>query len=182
MTASCLITSTPEFKPRSQTPPFLIATSADPPLGQLVILQPTSDELTFTAGVRSEDAGERVRVEYYVDYGFDQGNGKPFLFENPGIASLDPSTLEDTERPKASARWSRSDFGLSGCHTFTLIVSHEFGDTVRCPTDIEDSSFLTWDAIICKPNEPCPPSPFDPSLDCTPQQAKALTCGATGTL
>lgn len=160
-TASCLITSTPDFEPPAQTPPFLVAENATPDPRQLVIVQPDQDEVLFSAFVRSEDAEAKVGVRLLVDYGTESAD-TPFRIALQG-KTVAASHMEDRTR-LASAKWNRNTLNLEGCHRFTLMVSHAFDDT-NCPLDLADSDSLTWNVVICKPGEDCPPL-IDPSVDC----------------
>src|SRR5262245_48557944 len=69
--ASCLITSDPEFSDPQRTPPFLIVDKAQPSPLDIVILQATDIEKEFLAVVRSEDAGDPdpLEVKLALDYG-----------------------------------------------------------------------------------------------------------------
>jgi hypothetical protein len=174
-TTSCLISSTPEFKPPEQTPPFLLSVGADPPLGELVVLPNISSGLRFTAPVRSEDADESVSVRLYIDYGYDNGFGQPFAFQKQG-KSVPAGRFDESDR-RVSMEWHYAEYPVSGCHTFTLIASHEFGDD-GCPVDLADSTYLTWDVIVCDATDPTCPPLLDPSIGCVPPQAKKLGCGA----
>lgn len=154
--ASCIITSTPDFEPPEQTPPFLVSENASPDLRRIVLIQPDQDEVPFSAFVRSEDDGQQVKVRLLIDYGLKSGespfpkalNGKP----------VDASTMSDRSRV-ASAKWTRGGDELTpGCHSFTLMVSHAFDDFTDCPVDLSDSDSLTWNAYVCATGMPeCPP-------------------------
>ena len=175
MTSSCFITSTPEFNPPPQTPPFLLAQNASPPLGEMVILDPTDQELTLTAPVQSEDADANVSVALYIDYGFQAVGGKPYAFQEFGQDVI-ASTIGDKSRV-ASVTWHPSDFALGRpCTRFTLMVSHLFEHDAKsqwCPANLADSSFLTWNVVNCT-TSPCPK--IDAAVDCAPTSAVPSYC------
>jgi hypothetical protein len=137
-----------------------------------VVLQPTEDTLEFSAKFRSEDANQPIGVRLFIDYGFEATDGNPYAEVKPG-AKVGPGSLDDVEPRVATAKWSPSAL-FTGCHTVTLMLSHSFEDLTGCPTDLEDSSYLTWNVYVCKQNEPCVPQ-ID--LDCVPQ-GKPLNCAA----
>jgi len=160
-TASCLITSTPDFEPPAQTPPFLVADNANPDPRQIVLVQPDTDDVTFSAFVRSEDASSSIYVRLFIDYGTQSPDGKPYRIAFNG-KSVKASHMDDRTRV-ASASWNRG-YPLEGCHRFTLIVSHGVDDD-DCPFDLADSDSITWNAQICVAGHDCPGT-IDPSVDC----------------
>jgi len=157
-TPACLVTSTPDFSPPKRTAPFLIAATAVPDPRAVIIVdssQSTQNQfIDFSAHVLSEDAGDKVQFKLYIDYGFpdspDPDNRLPFRSEVSTIRSLDPSSISDESRPAVQARWfpTSPDPGF-GCHTVTLIASHEFDDFTNCPVCKNDSSQITWQAYRC---------------------------------
>jgi hypothetical protein len=184
MTASCFITSTPDFQPKPQTPPSLLSQGADPPVGDIVLIE-QMDFATFSANVRSQDT-DSVKFELLVDYGFKhivQGPtgeiDSPFAV-NVDSGSIGISTENDTSRV-AQGTWIRGNpFNFTRhCHRFTLIVSHAFAPD-GCPVDLNDSSFLSWNVVDC-PNNTCPP--IDPTQDCAPpiigEAGKPFYCPAS---
>ena len=174
MTPSCFITSTPDFKPPPQTPPFLLGQTASPPLGDIIVVEPNKP-VPLSAGLLSEDAKQDVIVDLYVDYGVEFANN-PYYFEQE-IGTVKASTMSDTSR-NVSLAWN-PPFPLSGCHTLTLIVSHAFAfDALggeRCPVNRADSSLLTWDAYFCSDTATCPPM-IDPSVACKPPTQMYVDC------
>lgn len=164
-TASCLITSTPDFESPDQTPPFLQSQNATPDPRQIVVLQPDKDEITFSAFLRSEDANENVLTRLLLDYG-TEFDGLPYTDSDNGTTLL-PSGMEDRSRV-ASGKFRRGSFGgdITGCHRFTLMVSHAFNDN-DCPVDLADSDAITWSVYICPKGsgDACPPM-INPAVDC----------------
>jgi len=176
MTASCFITSTPDFKPPPQTPPFLISAGASPRLGSLVIYDPSVPKpLIFSAPVRSEDAGDPVQVELLTDYGFTAPDGRPFSDVQEG-ANVLPAAFSETARV-AQVQWIPKQFSTP-CHRFTLMVSHDIVRGDGCPADLTDSDFLSWNVIVCNGIDPCPPM-LDPSTACGAMMDDIVSCPAT---
>lgn len=159
--ASCLVTSSPEFEDPEQTPPELIAATAKPELQSILVI-PAGEAVTFSAEVRSaQDLGEDILVKLYVDYGVESA-GQPFTnaingAEVPVATAGQPRTASVRVSPNALP---------PGCHTFTLMVSHAFDQLTECPEDLDDSSHLTWHALVCDATGPCPPPLGDPRLEC----------------
>lgn len=169
--SSCIITSTPDFEPPEPTPPFLVSENASPDLRQIVVVQPDQDEITFSAFVRSEDEkDDLVSVRLLIDYGTPSA-GAPFGRAIKG-KPVKSSTMADRSRI-ASAKLNRAVDDLSGCHRFTLMVSHAFDEFTDCPVDLSDSDSLTWNVFLCTSDMPeCPP-PLDPASDCALPAAPA---------
>jgi len=195
-TPACLVTSTPEFEQPRQTPPFLITSTASPDPTQIYVvdnakLATQQNAVTFSADVRSDDNGESVEFQLYIDYGWP-GNqlGQPFRMHIPDIAPLEPSTMSDTSR-RVTAKWfpTSPDFGL-GCHTVTLIASHRFDKSSTtysgCPACLNDSSQITCQIYRCDSdnNFSCDDPSFAKCLDwgtefrCTnPESDAGISCG-----
>jgi hypothetical protein len=163
MPAGCLVTSVPEFEEPQQTPPFLVASAADPDIREFVLVVDGDDRKDFRAKVISEDRGEPVQVALYIDYGEPNAAMHPFrrsIAEFPDIA---PGTLADGARP-VNAQWFQDSADVEdGCHTITMMVTHEF-DFRNCPMNLLDSSHLTWKVLRCTSKELC--EKIDPLKDC----------------
>jgi hypothetical protein len=154
----CLVTSTPEFMPPERTRPFLVTATADPdPRGVLLVntLEQRKDSqvsFVFSADVVSEDQGAKVKGHLYIDYGKRVGDNiyADLITEFP---ELPPSTMADTTKRNIRGKWNiDSNAPATGCHTVTLIVSHEFDAETSCPVCRNDSSQLTWPVFACPPN------------------------------
>lgn len=155
---SCLVTSTPDFTPPERTRPFLVTATADPdPRGVLLVntleqLQMGKTSFEFSADVVSEDQGAKVKGYLYIDYGTTVGD-HPYADLIPEIRELPPSTMADTTKRNIRGKWNvASSVLLPGCHTVTLIVSHEFDAETSCPVCRNDSSQLTWPVFFCDSN------------------------------
>jgi hypothetical protein len=181
MISACLVTPTPDFQAPTRTAPYLVAESAVPALPQILVVDANVKSVDFQALVRSEDAGTAVQVRLLVDYGNPFGNCpcQGYAQGNPVAAS----TLDDPNPRTAKVTWFNPMNG-SGCHTFTLMVSHEF-DAQNCPIDSADASSLTWFAYICAAGETCTPN-LATMDNCMPQSPKfcprtdAATTSSTG--
>lgn len=164
---SCLITSTPDFNSVEQTPPFLVASSAEPSSRELLVFTPSTVSVEFSAEVRSEDAGEPVEVVLYIDYGVENAAGQPYRHAIVTNANVNAGTLGDTTPRMARSKWFLENPKVEpGCHSFTLIVSHQFDSETRCPSDPSDSSQITWQGVVCASADDCS---FDP-LTCPKAQ------------
>lgn len=172
----CLVTSTPEITPPERTRPFLITTTADPdPRGVLLIntLEQAVKIFEFSADVVSEDQGDKVKGALYIDYGQTVGD-HPYADVITQIRELPPSTMADTTKRNIRGKLNLETSVLEpGCHTVTLIVSHEFDAETSCPVCRNDSSQLTWPVVNCdsKTASECP-------LDFTLCENPGQGCGA----
>jgi hypothetical protein len=110
MLSACLVDDPPPYIQPKRTPPRLDYHQASPLLDQ-VIVAVTGDLLVFTIPVASEDAGEGLTVQFFLDSSLADYQTFP------------PSTLEDRSRV---ARFSiMVGTGLkAGCHLFKLRVGH----------------------------------------------------------
>jgi hypothetical protein len=171
----CLVTSTPEFEPASQTAPFLIASSADPDNRRMLEVASDVEPLKFSADVLSEDAGERVQVALLVDYGVPNPlTGHVFQDSESFNQPLPPGTLADGPRRISASLVPALRMPTPGCHTITMMVTHEFDQVSGCPATKADSDQLVWFVYKCA-DEGCPPTveacPIaDPGVSC-PDQA-----------
>ena len=186
----CLVTSTPEFIPPDRTRPFLVTASADPdPRGVLLINtleQAQVRSFEFSADVISEDQGSKVKGYLYIDYG-QQGGDHPYADLITQIRELPPSTMADTTKRNIRGKWSFGDnVPAKGCHTVTLIVSHEFDAETSCPVCRNDSSQLTWPVYVCDPDvsaAKCHPDFFEcenpgPGCGAVANPDASVECGA----
>lgn len=150
---SCLVTSTPDFTPPQRTRPFLVPSSADPdPRGVLLIdtveHPGNQTSIGFSADVVSEDHGDMVEGVLYIDYG-KAGGDKPYA-EAIQIRDLLPSTLSDPAKRNVRGTWNVKNSVINaGCHTMTLLVSHDLDRVTGCPVCRNDSSQITWQVYSC---------------------------------
>lgn len=181
MGASCLITSPSEFDdPTQQTPPFLSAHRATPPLWRVVYIDDPSANFAFTTIVQSQDQNNRVFARLYLDY---PANTQSNLLAE---TSITPSTLSDTEgqgrnydADPLSLTWRPATTGPSiltpGCHTITLTTSHAFQPLGVLPVRENDVDSLVWWVYV-------PPGLFQVGAAGTSGQAGAGAGGQAGGL
>lgn len=111
MLPSCLIDDPPPYVPPDRTPPRLDYHKASPRLDMLVTAA-ANDLLTFEIPVASEDEGEDLTAQFYLD--------EQFLEYLP----IPASTMNDQSR-KATFSFTVLD-ALLGCHRFKIRVAHAF--------------------------------------------------------
>ena len=132
--------------------------------------------LTFQAPVRSEDDDQEIEVELLTDYGFLAPDGRPFAAIQDGN-NVTASHFNDTSRV-VSMTWIPTPLATP-CHRFTLMVSHNLVRGNGCPADLSDSSFLSWNVVVCSDSNNCPPAMFDPDSACGNPANDNHTCPAT---
>lgn len=177
MSPACLVTSTSEFQEPQQTAPFLVASSADPDIREFLIVVDGESRKDFSASVVSEDRGEPVKVALYIDYGEPNVAGQPFRYSLTNFPDVAPSSFSDKDR-RVQAQWFPDiQFVENGCHTVTMVVTHEF-DFLDCPKDLSDSSQLVWKVLRCKSRETCEDiSINDPAVMCpSSEQSPLASC------
>lgn len=186
MPSACLVTSVPEFDEPAQTPPFLVAAAADPDIREFVFVLDGEQRIDFRAAVLSEDRGEPVQIALYIDYGQENAAGNPFKRSIAEFPEILPGTLSQGARPVHAEWFLDSDDVSHGCHTITMMVTHEF-DFRNCPRSLADSSHLVWNILRCASKESCAidpakecPNSAGPSLIACPSQTPGPDAGAGG--
>jgi hypothetical protein len=191
--SSCLVTSTPDFTPPQRTRPFLVPSSADPDTRGVILIDTlehpgSQTSIEFSADVVSEDQGAMVQGVLYIDYGKASGD-KPFA-EAIQIRDLPPSTLTDPAKRNMRVTWNVKNSVLGpGCHSVTLLVSHNLDRLTSCPVCRNDSSQITWQvygcglasAATCVPDfSDCQTQNLDPGcgVAADPDPDAAAVCGA----
>ncbi len=165
LSASCLITSDPEFSDPERTPPFLLVDRATPDPRSIVVIHPTEPSRTFSAFLRSEDAGDPVAVRLALDYGDAGIQGRPFQDSN-NQPTVKPGHFTDADPRLVIATCSVDELFMDeGCHRLSLMVSHRFDDASGCPVDDGDYDVVTWTVIRCGATG-CPV--IDPIAGCPP--------------
>jgi len=141
----CVITGSTEIDPPKQTPPYFSKLS--PPIYQVQKLtslgtSPSSlTEIQFE--VVSEDLGQPIFGAVYRDFhGF--GDMRPLAV----ISGIKPAKIPAGHMTDAVPRPGSAQFeitGAPGCHSATLVLSHEFnGPGDPRPTQDKDSAYATW--------------------------------------
>jgi hypothetical protein len=150
---SCLVTSTPDFTPPKQTRPFLVPASADPDTRTVQILDAPQGAaglpFSFSADVVSDDQGQQVLVALYIDYGKPNAGDFPYADVILSFAPVKPGTMADTTARRAVAKGKFAHPLLPGCHTATLLVTHQINTDKVCPACLNDSSQITWPLYRC---------------------------------
>lgn len=130
MLNGCLVDDPPPYTQPKRTPPRLDYHRASPLLDQ-VIVATANDVLVFSIPVASEDAGEGLTAQLFLDSGL------------ANYQNLPASTLEDRSR---AARFSItvSPALTAGCHLFKVRVGHSStlpnGDgQSQDPTDLAEA-------------------------------------------
>ncbi|MBW2523557.1 MAG: hypothetical protein JRI23_05255 [Deltaproteobacteria bacterium] len=161
---SCLVTSSPDFTPPERTRPEIVTNDEfgpNPAQGELVVFYPTAGEYSpveFAAWVQSEDADQNVLTVLLIDYGDESGvqNG-PWRSYVPG-KPLPAGTFSQGPRGPVTINWRPEKLETPGCHTVTLLVTHEFWldptEGYWCPKDGQDASTLTWFVAVCETANP----------------------------
>jgi hypothetical protein len=144
--------------PRHRTPPYLIAAEAYPDIRAPILIDDSTFYVEFGAAVLSEDDGAPVEIALYIDYGHANAAGHPYRNRAYPFEPILPGTLEDGPRTFEGKRWYLDSAPVAlGCHTLTMMASHEFGSDI-CPADPADSDFLVWQVAKCDSDGgPCPP-------------------------
>lgn len=157
--ASCLVTSKPEIETRQTTAPFLVGSSADPDVREFIRLDGDTP-VTLSAEVVSEDGSRNLQTALYLDYGIQdpQLPDWPYAWAFRGN-QFPAGTLADGPR-RIHQTFYPAGYPLEvGCHTLTLVVSHEFEQVSNdrdCPASLADSSQLTWYLLECSAPGNCP--------------------------
>jgi hypothetical protein len=199
LSSACLVTSTPTYKEPTQTPPQLLASLASPPLLQPVVVDKEGMQappVKFDASILSEDGvddagvARSITVELLLDYGVPNVICQPFQERVDIRTNIPAGTLAEGPRALPTMIWLAATTVLNpGCHTITMLASHEFDDSTDCPVDQRDSSQLTWFVDVCdstSATDPCAPCPagaagcVNAALDACPQatvSCPAKLCG-----
>jgi hypothetical protein len=160
LSSACLVTSKPRFEEPQTTAPFLVASSADPDLREFIKLEGDSP-ITLAADVVSEDGDRSIRTALYLDYGLQNAElpDWPYAVAIAGN-TFAAGTMADGPR-RVHQTFIPSIYSLEpGCHTLTLVVSHQFEEGLAteryCPASLADSSQLTWYVLKCAAPGNCP--------------------------
>jgi hypothetical protein len=147
--SGCVITSSPDFNAPQMTRPYLTAIA--PPPWEVKTIKSTGT-LTFpqssvTFGVVSEDLNRSLLGLMVLDY---QGPAAA-LHETPPIIaqpmSIDAGHLDSVSAvtPRTVDMPFQIGPGTSlGCHSLTVIVTHDLQPTKVVPKEEDDSATLTW--------------------------------------
>jgi hypothetical protein len=155
----CLVLGDPEIDEPTRSQPQLI--EDNPPTSEMVRHSPEEgafDFVRFHAQLRSEDAGQPVRVVLLINYGQTASDGvQPWLAQG-GVTFEQPSTA-DVLRP-ISLAWkpAQIDPNTVDCRRVTMVASHSFfgkSPFEYCPTEENDVATLTWFVGLCPTANEC---------------------------
>jgi hypothetical protein len=164
------VTSVPEYEAPQQTPPFMIASTADPPTWDILSFKLEADTqayapVTFSVEVVSEDIGTDVEALFYLvphveplslyadDVEIDAGGKIP-----AGSLDSPPRVLSKSFRPPRF-----NDDMAPLCFTLFWVAAHRFDTQTDCPApsvdatgaERDDSSRLTWTVLLCNDQTEC---------------------------
>lgn len=149
--SACLVTGSPDFSPPERTRPQLIAVTPPTEFIRPAFVDGAFQPETLEAAVLSEDAGDDLEAVLLVDYGYLAPGDIPWRDTAP-VDTIAPGTLSDGPRP-VSVSWTPRSFIEPGCHTLTLLVTHQKRGTnpgFWCPADADDYASLTWFVALCE--------------------------------
>jgi len=157
MVPGCLVDDPPAYTQPKRTPPRLDYHNAQPPLDQILTIE-DDDPLEFSIPVASEDAGEELTAQLFLD-------STSFL----NYVSIAPSTLDDTTRVITVPARLHLQKSEAGCHRFTLRVAHRrsLPTGIEPPLDITDVAEAYWWANVFND-----PTQADSLIGC-PQSSQA---------
>jgi hypothetical protein len=139
MLPSCLVDDPPPYAEPQRTPPRLVYHLAWPPLGEIIKAR-APDLVPFSIPVASEDVGEPLVAQFYVNEQFNN------------YVTLSPSTA-DVER---TISFSYPVQRLEGyCHRFRIRVGHasNLPDGNGAPVNNVDLAEVYWLAYLNVPSD-----------------------------
>ncbi|HLV66093.1 MAG TPA: hypothetical protein VKY73_09780 [Polyangiaceae bacterium] len=163
----CLVADPPEYREPPRTPPILDLVAAKPLISEIIVRDTRTGldadrVIEFVVPLRSEDNDEYVWWAFHIDYGF-----APPSETLIGVPQrITPSTFDDVSR-SINYKWDIPSVAYrAGCHTITLVVSHDstWNLVEARPHVIEgqhDTAMATW-WLNLNP----PPDARDTLLDC----------------
>lgn len=160
---SCIVVSDPQFEDPVRSAPVFLPDRAVPDARNIIKLDQTTTQFTFSGLFVSEDDGKELEARLYVDYGVVTLE-KPYA--DVIIGNRIPAGSLDDGAREAVATWTSGEAPISpGCHRMTLVVAHEYGAD-GCPVsptnslpDQVDYDAITWTVLRCDAD--CPPIDVD---------------------
>lgn len=156
LSQACLLVGEPNTDPPKRTPPVL--RRPDPPDNEFIRLVRNAnqkyDSVVFRAEVSSEDVADELNTSLLIDYGKTNPSGDPWLnVQGGGI--LPPTTLASGWRDITIAWTPNENLTGAGCHTITMLVTHQLAGTngFFCPKDPDDYDTQSWMVVLCE-NDP----------------------------
>ncbi len=154
--SACIVTGSPDFSPPEKTRPQLIAVTPTTEFIRPAFVDGAFQPTTLQAELLSEDGGDNLQPVLLIDYGFDGPGDVPWRHAAP-VDVIAPGTLSEGPRP-LSISWTPPSFIQPGCHTLTLLVTHEARGSnpgFWCPADPDDYATLTWFVALCEELSTC---------------------------
>ncbi len=160
MLSGCLVDDPPAYTQPKRTAPRLDYYRAKPLLDRIIVAS-EKESITFEIPVTSEDAGEGLTAQFYVDSSLNNNRNLP------------ASTLDEAPR-LVRFTYSVPLRGPPGCHVFKIRVAHSsnvtLGDApVLDPNDVAE---VYWWANLALPEgqsrgilEDCPTQTFVPNTE-----------------
>ncbi len=150
---SCLVTSSPEFEPPKRTPPY-ITQLVYPPSYQIfpIVSDPllrTFKQIDFAFELLSEDLQSGPVAELGLDFRPRPGEG-----DNPvQVGSNFDIPPGHMSGPDSGPRHVTISLTLPtgtapGCHSITLMVTHQADGLQFAPKDPDDVAYATWWAAV----------------------------------
>jgi len=151
-----LVTESPDFSPTGRTAPQLVPTLPTTEFIRAIDLKHNFTLPKFEAKVLSEDGDDDLTTVLLIDYGKAGADESPWIYAQPG-APMAPKTLADGPRD-IGIPWKPSAYIPLGCHTVTMLVTHETKKEPPeywCPADDNDFATLTWFVTLCEDIDSC---------------------------
>lgn len=132
---SCVVSDPAEYGVAKQTPPFLNANKASPSVLHTRLMG-SGETLIVNVPLRSEDAGDELLAQLFLDRGV---TGKQQLLS---FRDIPPGKLEEKRTISITAPIQTDK---PGCHAVSLVVTHKANLTEdNQPKDDNDTAILTW--------------------------------------
>jgi hypothetical protein len=147
---SCVVADPPQYSDPVRTRPELSVYSALPAVS-LVVVVPIPSTPTFKVPIRSEDAGETLLANFWLDY----GSANPKFINSQFIP---PSTYNDTTDRSITFPWTNVSTDDAGCHTFSMVVAHVSSFPMN-PQELDvtrgaqDAALITWWVNVNPPTD-----------------------------
>ncbi|MFO0565898.1 MAG: hypothetical protein U0263_09565 [Polyangiaceae bacterium] len=137
MSSACIVSDPAEYGVAKQTPPFLDATAAAP---SVLHRKDVASNQTFqvTVPFRSEDVGDEIVAQLFLDYNTDG----EFLLR---FEQVPPGKFEEQRTIDIPSVSLSNTIVDPGCYVMTLVVTHRSNlNAENRPVDPQDTSILTW--------------------------------------
>jgi hypothetical protein len=182
--ASCLVSSAPtDIEPAKVTPPYLSRLSPDP-LKILIIPRISADRSgtgTFAPGAISFDVvSEDLGSNLYAVLVLDKSSTSPgFLLTDPPVV-IAPGHIDDPKPRHPEPISFTIPAGYDpGCHSLTLVVTHEFVTFRPIPAREGDAAYAVW-WLDVDDDETAPTATLAPCSVAYPRQSDGGTDGPAG--